>query len=723
MFSNGGGSNVLEESSPMECPICRNEMISPMIFGTCYHTLCDKCSATGKNEITCPLCKTKNTTPPEEDEVMKYIIECSKDETDVCGNCDSIIAPMYFCETCSLPLCSLCRVSTHMAKIFGKHTIIPLEERGKIRGSLICMEHEQPYILYNLDTSQLLCIGCFNKTPNDERGQLVNIDVGHKICSEKLDAITQHIKRLQEEIKEHIEMRKRILLELNENYKNSEKLINYEFDKVIEKIKEKKESSLRELQNEKEIKEAKINEQLETLIHLQFPIRQNLLTSTIFCSYISKLDFLHMYDKLMKKLNETSHCDIEKLEFTSELTSGSNINFNAVFDDPTHHSQPPDPEMVFPILLPSVSNGPFLNISDITTESEELLRKIEMPLKSFFFECSSISHELQEAQKDITQRRCLINDTTIDSMIDKCKNLKNKIDNHISLIKSYQPILRQIWQSNLDNVRREQSIFKTKLEESSTLGDNINNLTLTAEKIKPFLDYLTSVVYTVNEKLVKPPDLAPMERICMEICTIEPDSKTRCEAIEKEEEARRHAQEQKSCNEKIDFMNATVKNLKHSKDGMKRKPKKKTKAFLSDHSCILASDDRDRNSFKAYSSKTRTNTMSSCESMTSLLDDSEIIASLRLGGLSPHHHASIQSISPTTAVLEEEEPDSIPPTPDHLKEIVETQGNNTLSPPSRPSSQLGGVIMDPKIVKQKLLADIKEKVPLQPAVGEDLNDS
>ncbi|CEF62135.1 RING finger protein 207 [Strongyloides ratti] len=721
MFSNGSFSYSLEESSPLECPICKVEMTLPMIFGTCHHTLCNNCSIKGKSDAICPLCKTKNVDPPEEDEVMKYIIECSKDETDVCGNCDSIIAPMFFCETCSLPLCSLCRVSTHMAKIFSKHSIIPLEERGKIRGSLMCINHEQPYILYNLGTSQLLCIGCFNITPNDQRSQLVNIDVGHKICNEKLDTLTQDMKHLQEEIKEHIEMRKRILLELNENYKNSEAFINHEYDKVIQKIRDKKQNSLQDLQNEKQNKENKINEQLERLIHLQFPIRQNLLTSTIFCSYISKLDFLHMYDKLIRKLNETSHCDIEKLDFTSELTSVTNINFNTVLEDPAQHNQPPDPEMVFPMLQPSTAIFP--NISDITTESDELLRKIEMPLKSFSLECSNISHELQEAQKDITQRRCLINDTTIDEMIERCKSLKSKINNHTSLIQSYQPILRQIWQLNLDNVRREQSIFRTKLDESLQLGDSIKTLTITAEKIKPFLDYLTSVVYTVNEKLVKPPDLAPMEKICLEICTIEPDSKTRCEAIEKEEEARRHAQEQKSCNEKIDFINATVKNLKHSKDGIKRKSRKKTKAFLSDHSCILASDDRDRNSFKVYTPKARTSTISSCESMTSLLDDSEIVGSLRLGCPSSHHTMSIQSISPTSTVLEEEALESIPPTPDHLKEMLESQGNNIIASQSRPSSQLGGTIIDPKIVKQKLLADIKEKVPLQPAVGENLNNS
>uniref|UniRef100_A0A0K0DZL5 RING-type domain-containing protein n=1 Tax=Strongyloides stercoralis TaxID=6248 RepID=A0A0K0DZL5_STRER len=720
MFSNGGFPYSLEESSPLECPICKVEMVYPMVFGTCHHTICNECSITGKLEAICPLCKAKNSSPPEEDEVMKYIIECSKDETDVCGNCDSIIAPMFFCETCSLPLCSLCRVSTHMAKIFSKHNIIPLEERGKIRGSLMCVNHEQPYILYNLGTSQLLCIGCFNSIPNDQRSQLVNIDVGHKICNEKLDVITQEIKHLQEEIKEHIEMRKRILLELNENYKNSETFINHEYDKVIQKIRDKKQNSLQELKNEKQIKENKINEQLERLIHLQFPIRQNLLTSTIFCSYISKLDFLHMYDRLMKKLNETSHCDIEKLDFTSELTSVTNINFNTLFEDPTQHNQPPDPEMNFPILLPLTTMCP--NITDISTESDELLRKIEIPLKSFSLECSNISHELQEAQKDITQRRCLINDTTIDEMIERCKSLKSKIDNHTSLIQSYQPILRQIWQYNLDNVRKEQCTFKTKLDESLHLGNSIKNLTINAEKIKPFLDYLTSVVYTVNEKLVKPPDLAPMEKICLEICTIEPDSKTRCEAIEKEEEARKHAQEQKSCIEKIDFINATVKNLKHSKDGIKRKTRKKAKNFLSDHSCILASDERDRNSFKIYTSKGKTNTVSSCESMTSLLDDSEIVGSLRLGGPSSHHTTSIQSISPTSIVLEEEEEvlDSIPPTPDHLKEIVESQESNNVISQSRPSSQLGGTIIDPKIAKQKLLADIKEKVPLQPAVGEDL---
>uniref|UniRef100_A0A0N4Z0W2 RING finger protein 207 n=1 Tax=Parastrongyloides trichosuri TaxID=131310 RepID=A0A0N4Z0W2_PARTI len=716
-INNNGHLNIFEEISPMECPICKNEMILPMTFTACHHTFCTKCASSTNDSIICPLCRRKSIDGPIEDEVMRYIIESSKDETDVCGNCDSIVAPMYFCETCSLPLCNICRLSTHVAKIFSKHNIIPLEERGKIKRSLICNEHDQPFILYDLETSTLLCIGCFNKIPNEQRSQLANIDIAHSICSEKLESLVQQIKRLQEEVKEHIDMRKRILLELNENFKNTENEINIKFDKVMKKLKDKKQSILQELQNEKQNKESQIQNQLITLTHLKFPIRQNLLASTMFCSYISKIDFLHLYAKLMKKLNDTSHCEIEKLDFTSELTSASNINFSNALDDSSHHNQPPDPEMVFPVLLPSNSNMLFDNMSELSTESEELLKKIESPLRNFSLECVNISHELQEAQKDITQRRCLINDDTISDILKKCENLKIKIDKHTSVIKSYQPILRHIWQSSLDNVKKEQTIFRTRLDESLSLGESIKNLTITAQKIKPFLDYLTSVVYTVNEKLVRPVDLAPMERICMEICTIEPDSKLRCEAIEKEEEARRHAQEQKSCDEKIDFMNATVKNLKHSKEGIKRKTRKKNGAFLSDHSCIVASNDRDRNSFRTYSTKARTNTISSCESMSSLLDESEIVASARYV-ISPHNFVSVQSIPVSPPLVEEESLDYIPPTPDPIKEPDSHVNITTIN---KSIQQLGGVILDPKLAKQKLLADIKEKVPLQPAV-DDAND-
>lgn len=65
-----------------------------------------------------------------------------------------------------------------------------------------------------------------------------------------------------------------------------------------------------------------------------------------------------------------------------------------------------------------------------------------------------------------------------------------------------------------------------------------------------------------------PPDPAPMESICLQISTIEPDSESRILAIEKEEQNRRALQEKKKSEEVAEHVTVT-KSLKHGKSKKK----------------------------------------------------------------------------------------------------------------------------------------------------------
>uniref|UniRef100_A0A915NRP1 B box-type domain-containing protein n=1 Tax=Meloidogyne floridensis TaxID=298350 RepID=A0A915NRP1_9BILA len=109
---------------------------------------------------------------------------------------------MYFCETCQQPLCAECREITHRAKIFLLHNIVQMEERGRIRNRPFCSVHNEPFILYCLESKSLMCIECFNSSSLERRGHFLNIDVAHKICCDKLEKSAVNLRAFQSELRE-----------------------------------------------------------------------------------------------------------------------------------------------------------------------------------------------------------------------------------------------------------------------------------------------------------------------------------------------------------------------------------------------------------------------------------------------------------------------------------------------------------------------------------------
>lgn len=142
--------------------------------------------------------------------------------TEACANCDQVSTPMSFCGTCLQPLCQHCVSITHGAKFFASHHISRLEERGRLRGQLICVEHNAAFVLYCEEARKLMCIECFNSSSLERRNNFINIDVAHKVCREKLDRNVIKLRCFQNELKEQVEVRKRLLAETETNFKLAE---------------------------------------------------------------------------------------------------------------------------------------------------------------------------------------------------------------------------------------------------------------------------------------------------------------------------------------------------------------------------------------------------------------------------------------------------------------------------------------------------------------------
>jgi hypothetical protein len=204
-----------------------------------------------------------------------------------------------------------------------------------------------------------------------------------------------------------------------------------------------------------------------------------------------------------------------------------------------------------------------------TTLFDENFQKIDNPLKQFSEESSLISKKLLDLQRDITSRRCVIDKNEMEKLFEHCETLERELSAHNTLIQQIKPHLAEVWNAQLDSIRKQQLLVQNRLNELSTLHRFIQQVLATGHKLKPLSNFLTSVISAVDNRrsgLVGP---SPMEQICMEILTILPNSDQRVNAIEKEEEQRRQAREaEKIVAEKE--ARALKKNLKETRRNRQR---------------------------------------------------------------------------------------------------------------------------------------------------------
>jgi hypothetical protein len=642
---------------PLDCSVCGNEMSNPVRL-SCQHCFCRECIKDKK----CPTCdKPTDISLLKDDIVLAYLIESSREKTEVCANCDLIIQPMYFCVTCQQPLCANCKTSTHQAKIFSTHQIINLEECGRARGRTICSEHNEPYILFCSDQRILMCVECFNNSSIDKRHNFVNIEAAHKICRQKLEKNANMLKLFQEELKEHVDVRKRVLQELDGNYSMTSADIEKKSNELISKILQIKTELLEKVENEKKEREAELKQQLKTLDNLMPPIKLNLLSASVFCSTASKIDLLHCYGDMIKSIQSIMTNTLEPISFSSEVLTDYQEEFlkhidkafglhsvlippppppptmpksfsqtiatiSPVVQQRKHKSRSSSPSNSYSNYFPTPSNSGSAEqnhrlqiiplMGDLNGFFEEQYKKIELPLKQLSFELAYITKSLIDIQRDMTLHRMVIKKEDMESLIERCEALDRKVFDHVTLMDSMQQILRDGWQEQLDKIRRQQSIFKQKLHEGQYLQDYARRALQTAFTLRPFALYMASVIAISDSKRSELIQRAPMEEICLQICNIEPDSRQRVEAIEKEEEARRQAREVARVEEQRPVREAKQ-SLKVTKE-----PRTKRKSTSS----VVVEPSRDRNSMGSVVTR----------------------ASIRRQRLEAQHHAGDSSFNTST---------------------------------------------------------------------------
>ncbi|CAJ0576053.1 unnamed protein product, partial [Mesorhabditis spiculigera] len=553
--------------NPLECGVCQKEFNNPVHL-PCLHVFCNGCiggeaGGTSPRPLCCPECQEPLGESPPIDLLAKYLVDTAHEPAEVCANCDQIAQPMFFCETCQQALCVGCRQNTHQAKMFSTHRMISLEERARVRGRVSCAQHGEPYILYCVDEKRLVCIQCFNGRPLESRHSFVSIETAHAGNVEKMEKWVNKLRLYQLEKREEVDVRKRMLAEVEERFSRENSAITQLCQDIHESVNFVRDTTLEQMGLGKKELEADCRAQMAELNSLMAPIRLYLLSSQILCSSASKIDFLQFYADLVKRIQVVlgksigrppllQWKDIDSIRAELAKALEPHIGMSAAWMPPparearegsgsaSYKGNRSLPQHGFQGVLTK-----YQIMVDLAGAFGEHFARIDMPLKDLSNELADLSKRVQEAQRDLTRRKVLLKPSYIEALIERCATVDSRLGMHSAVISELQPDLQELWQEALDRVRRQQIMYREKVELSMRLRETARQVLTAVKQLAPFAKCLESMSATIDPKRCHPPDPAPMERICLQISTLEPDSERRIQAIEEEENNRRVAQEQK----------------------------------------------------------------------------------------------------------------------------------------------------------------------------------
>ncbi|CAA98481.2 putative RING finger protein 207 homolog [Caenorhabditis elegans] len=570
------------EENPLQCTICKNEFEEPILL-SCQHTTCRKCSTGSPSCKSCsPIPSTSRSHTPHPDKLAAFLLDASKEEMEECANCEQISLPMFYCETCQQSLCLVCRNVTHQARMFSSHKIISSDERSKVYSSSLCKDHNEPYILYCSDVRKLVCIQCFNGRPLEERHSFISIEQGHRLCLERIEQSAAKLRFYQSERQEELNVRQRVLDENASNFDDARASLYQLCQQIIDTVMTTRETLAKELVKQQEQSDEQCKRQIKEIEAVMGPVRLCLFSAQILCTTASKLDVLQLCPQLQKRIGVLLDKTIDKLpvsstpdsiEVRSDLAKALEpflgmsaawcpISVSREGSSSNSYKRGSGSHKAISML------SKFQATIDLAGAFGELFGKVEHPLRQLVTALSSTSQQVLETQRDLTIRRCIIEKEDVEKLVKTCKKIEAGLGMHSAALDGMQSEMQEIWQEQLDRVRRQQIIYREKVEEILNLRETARQILTAAKQLVPYVSCILNMNAMIDPKRCHPPDPAPMESICLEITGIEPNSQNRILAIEKEEENRRLNQEAKK-KEELAGQSAVMKTLKHGK--IKRK--------------------------------------------------------------------------------------------------------------------------------------------------------
>nr|XP_020470994.1 RING finger protein 207 isoform X2 [Monopterus albus] len=542
---NVDGTNV----HPLVCHLCDEQYKSPCLLD-CYHIFCAHClrGRTSDGRLSCPLCgylstvKGNNGLPPE-DRLLKFLVDNNADaeETVQCANCDqesnkTDTVVMYYCNTCSQPLCGACRELTHKARMFSHHEIVSLAKRTKAKHRK-CSLHEEPYILFSTENKSMLCIKCFRDMQLESRTHCIDIETAYMQGCEMLDQAVLVVKELQTSAREAIVLLRAMIGEVCLNVEEEESAICSLFNSLQEKLAERKKILLKAAQSQHEEKEKALKEQLSHLTALLPTLQVHLVTCSAFLNSANKFEFLDMGYQLMERLKR-----IVKLPHRLRPVQSSKINT----DYRNEFARSLEPLLLLgqrcppsvagstcvatrlqsPLSMtcrsPSLSDMPLGSVlgrrptahrnictkvllaEGRETPFTEHCRNYENTYRTLQTEFQNLKDQIQELHRDLTKHHSIINTDKMGEILDRSLHIDSQIAAQYSTVETMRVMFEEIWDETFQRVTNEQEIYEAQLHDLMQLKQENSYLTTIARQISPYILSIAKVKERLEPRFQEP---------------------------------------------------------------------------------------------------------------------------------------------------------------------------------------------------------------------------
>lgn len=629
------------ESNPFFCKVCHQHLNKPVSL-PCLHSFCSDClklsiSSSDLKNFKCPSCgiiHSISTFKIQTDELLDFVVEASKEIANACANCDQSKTDMFFCETCHQPLCKDCKEQTHRPKMFSKHKIVNYEERLGANDEKLCNIHNDSVILFCNKTKSLACIQCFQNAPATLKQNYVDFEVAFKTSKDSLSEITKAMKT-------QLEL-------MNKSLQQNLSFVENEKRKIIGKISQIRSVCQQLLDKLIEIRDKAVGtfEKDSTELEEQWRHQQSIIIASqpLYTLYLhaadilnmsaGKIDFLNHFGSMKNrieylislnthaelKINNFDRFDIEAefvklIQITFSLKIDNNRPESAISSQSNRKSNSSQTTIDFsnsPVHVKSNCcrsySGSNSSKSSYKMKSYAKLRllvdlagafgdeyaKIENEIKEINKRFGSVGKVVQEFQRDLTVRKCLISEAKLSEVASDVQKLKIDLGSHSTRVDDLQIVFQEIWEEQLDRVRKQQEVYRNHIGTVLCLREDLHRITTACHQLVPFVRCMATAISPVNPERCRQEELCPMQKICCQINTLEPNSQTRVDAIERHEQQRKLELEKKKCSEEELIAGFKRKLIKAPKDPMKRKSNNELSTSTGPSTSCVKNVDRER---------------------------------------------------------------------------------------------------------------------------------
>ncbi|XP_052819594.1 RING finger protein 207-like isoform X2 [Mya arenaria] len=481
---------------------------------------------------------------------------------------------MFFCKTCSQPLCLQCREETHHAKMFSSHHVV-LHTKHTRDSQKDCKVHREPYILFSTEKKVMLCINCFRDMKVESRSHCVDLETAYKQGCQKIDDTMQSIRDLQCSVRDGILLLKALLEEISTNSEREKHDISILYDAIQEQIAQTRDALVQEIDRQYVEKEELFKNQLVSLRTFLPTLHVHLVTCAAFCSSTSKYEFLDFTYEMMRRLkaiiqvqqplhpSQTSDivteyktklakC-LEPLLFphrngsppvTSSATAATRFETNTTITMTSAGVRQDEAACSGESNRNSLQKRKSLKLKLLETKGffADHCKEFDESHRELMSKVDKLKQSVQELQRDITLRRSLTREITVSDIKSCISTTEEKLDDHLIHVEGKQTGLEKHWEESLEMIAAEQEVYQAQLQDVCRLKSEIGSVKTILHKLMSFMSSIANVTQRLAPKLGKAYNAAEHDNqhqaLLNTINTMQPDSQQRCDALRAAEEER-----------------------------------------------------------------------------------------------------------------------------------------------------------------------------------------